>query len=293
MVYQSCCQRSAAARREIRRAGIMAALVCLSLACGAVCFAQGQGVHYVHQGIMPPGAIGGRQLQRGGPLPGFFQPVEIKAPSGALVSLAEDGRFGQPQSAPRCVGLLIGQVYRLRVVNIPLNDDLELFPTIEIIDRLYAPADQALRFPIPIELSTEDLLLAARGQFVTRVIYLENPRDAFPERDDPNAQRMIDVGANRDPLADADALGRPVAILRIGGRMPLENGQFDAAFLFGCPPYQCFSAANKTVVKRDSKIDDAKTSAPRTATPDAIPDPPLTIKPAAPNKIKQLPPPPE
>ena len=50
--------------------------------------AQQPPVHYLHQGIMPPGAIGSRQLQRGGPLPGFFQPVEIKAPPGALISLA-------------------------------------------------------------------------------------------------------------------------------------------------------------------------------------------------------------
>ena len=52
---------------------------------------------------MPPGAIGSLQLQRGGPLPGFFQPVEIKAPFGALISLAVDGQFDEPQrnlSAP-------------------------------------------------------------------------------------------------------------------------------------------------------------------------------------------------
>ncbi len=45
---------------------------------------------------MPPGAIGSRQLQRGGPLPGFFQPVEIKAPAGALISLASGDQFGRP-----------------------------------------------------------------------------------------------------------------------------------------------------------------------------------------------------
>jgi len=52
------------------------------LGMAAMLSAQQPGVHYLHQGIMPPGAIGSRQLQRGGPLPGYFQPVEIKARPG-------------------------------------------------------------------------------------------------------------------------------------------------------------------------------------------------------------------
>ena len=94
---------------------------------------------------LPPGAIGSRQLQRGGPLAGFFQPVEIKAPPGVLISLAVANQFGPPQEAPRRVGLLIGSVYRLRVTNIPLPqaEGMEIFPTIEIIDRTYAPIGPA------------------------------------------------------------------------------------------------------------------------------------------------------
>ena len=115
----------------------MVALLCLGSAAWAS--AQGPGVHYMHQGVMPPGAIGSQQLQRGGPLPGFFQPVQIRAPRGVMISLAEDGRFGPAQRSPVRVGLLIGQVYRIRVTNIPLNTGYEVFPTVEIIDRLYTP----------------------------------------------------------------------------------------------------------------------------------------------------------
>ena len=121
-------------------------VVLLSLGAAAVLLAQEPGVHYLHQGVMPPGAIGRGQLQRGGPLPGFFQPVEIKAPSGALVSLATAGQFNPAQPAPVRVGFLIGQVYRLRVMKIPMKPGLEVFPTIEVIDRLYAPPGQHRRF---------------------------------------------------------------------------------------------------------------------------------------------------
>jgi hypothetical protein len=170
-------------------------------------------------------------------LRGFFQPVEIKAPAGALVSLAAAGQFDQAQEAPLGVGLLIGQVYRLRVMNIPLKTGLEVFPTIEVIDRLYPPAGEQRRFAIPIELTQQDLELALEGKFVTRVIYLEDPRWALPVREDPGAQNWFEAGPGRDPLAVADALGRPVAILRLGGRLPEEAEGPEMGFLFGCPPF--------------------------------------------------------
>ena len=34
----------------------------------------------------------------------------------------------------------------------------------------------------------------------------------------------------------ADALGRPVAIVRLGARVPERADAIDMAFLFGCPP---------------------------------------------------------
>ena len=178
--------------------------------------AQQPPVHYFHQGVMPPGAIGSQQLQRGGPLPGFFQPVEIKAPPGALISLAVANQFDEPQPAPRKAGFLIGAVYRLRVTNIRLAEGLEVFPTIEVIDRLYAPADQQRRFAIPVDITEDDLKLAIDGKFVTRVIYLEDPRHALPARDNPQAQNWFEAAPGQDPLAVADGLGRPVAILRLG-----------------------------------------------------------------------------
>jgi hypothetical protein len=211
---------------------VMVVLVHLAL-CGLLP-AQEETVHYLHQGVMPPGAIGSRQLQRGGPLPGFFQPVEIKAPSGVLISLARQNQFDAPQAAPCRAGFLIGSVYRFRVTNIPRAEGLEVFPTVEVIDRLYAPEDQAARFAILVEMTQDDLELALSGRFVTRVIYLEDPRNALPVASD-KSPIWFDVGPKRDPLAVADGLGRPVAILRLGARLPDQG--FDPHFFFGSPPW--------------------------------------------------------
>jgi len=223
--------------RSKRVAGKVAWVILLGLAAAAP--ADDPDVHHLYHSVMPPGAIGSLQLQRREPLSGFFQPVQIRAPAGALISLAEEGDFGPAQPAPVRVGMLIGQVYRFRVMGIPLHPGAEVFPTLELIDRLYAPRGQELRFPIQIDVTLEDLTLALDGKFVSRVIYLEDPRRALPTAEDPQLQQWFEAGPGRDPLAIADQLGRPVAILRLGARLP-GGGPPDMQFLYGCPPLAKF-----------------------------------------------------
>lgn len=248
MVHQLRCRASLEATSRRRVARNLVVLVLFGLGVASSLPADETSTHYLHQGGMPPGAIGSWQLQRGGPLRGFFQPVKIKAPLGASVSLAVDGTFERPRPAPRKIGMLIGQVYRIRVMEIPMRPGAEVFPTIEIVDRLYAPRDQQRRFPIPIELSEEDLRLAIDGKFVTRVIYLEDPNQALPVREDSQGNNWFDIGPTRDPLAMADALGRPVAILRMGARLPDPAEAFDAKFLFDCPPFASYSSPKPEIL---------------------------------------------
>jgi hypothetical protein len=231
----------------------------------AMASAQQPPVHFWHPVGLPPGAIGSRQLERGGPLPGFFQPVEIKAPQGVLISLAEEGRFSQPQPTPLGVGLLVGAVYRLSAINLPFRPGVEVYPTIEVIDRLYAPLGQETRFPIQVELAREDLDLAAEGKFVTRVVYLENPAHALPSQGNRAEPSWFDVAPGMDPLVVADTLGRPMAIVRIGGRVPDRVGGPDAAFLFGCPPVLKYPP-------RPSAPQAPKAQGPTEAKPAAKPD---------------------
>lgn len=249
----------------------MAALACLATL--SVASAQQPPVHFWHPAGIPPGAIGSRQLERGGPLPGFFQPVEIKAPQGVLISLAEEGRFSQPQPTPASVGLLVGAVYRLCAINLPFLEGVEVYPTIEVIDRLYAPPGQETRFPIQIELAREDLELDAAGKFVTRVVYLENPIAALPAPGNKTQPSWFDVVPGMDPLVVADTLGRPVAIVRVGGRVPDRVAGPDAAFLFGSPPVL-------RLPPRPS-VPAAKTPAPTPPAP-APSQPPAKPNPAAP-----------
>jgi len=129
--------------------------------------------------------------------------------------------------------LNIGTVYRLKVGNLPeelqLPDGTSVYPSIELVDRLYPPKGLETRFPVQIVLTKDDLVQAANGKMVTKIIYLEDPRTAMAIRQAEGHQSTIDVGMSADPLDTADQLGRPMAIVRIGSRVPNPadlNGEF-------------------------------------------------------------------
>jgi len=232
----------ASSLRRMRVEGILRQAVLIGLLSGLTASAQERPVHWLNAGAMPPGAIGSQRLARGGPLSGYFQPVRIRAPEGARISLASEGGKLSTQANEALVGMQIGYVYRLHVTSIPDNEGVDIYPTIELIDRLYPPPGLALRFPIPIDLTQDELEMAAGGAFVTRVIYVEDPLHALPvARHAKGEQPWTEAPVGEDPLVTADQNGRPIAILRIGSRDTKANGPSGAAF--AAPPVVVFDPA--------------------------------------------------
>ncbi|MEX0611410.1 MAG: hypothetical protein WD738_09445 [Pirellulales bacterium] len=229
--------------------GILRWAVLTCLALGSPAAAQDRPVHWLNAGAMPPGAIGSLRLHRGGPLSGYFQPVRIRAPQGARIALAGEEGFADSQPGDVVVGMHIGPVYRLQVSEIPNNPGVEIFPTVEVIDRLYPPPGLALRYPIPVELTLDELEVAARGAFVTRVIYVEDPHQALPiAQRAEGEQPWIEAPPGEDPLVTADFRGRAVAILRMGGRVP-SAARTQADFGPPAPPYVIYDS--KAVCPQD------------------------------------------
>lgn len=218
----------------------MFALAGLAVSCVEAQPAQ-PGVHYYHAGLRSPGFIGQSRLIRGDIGADFYQPVSIQGPRGMLFSMAYAGAFTDLQAAPNTVGLQVGRVYRLRITRLPFPgyEGRELYPTVEVIDKMYPPAGKELNHPVIVYFAPEDLKLAADGKFVTRVVYVEDPKKALPVIEPAlKRQGYIDIGNGGDPLAVADSLGRPVAIIRIGGRTPTASeGMLTDEFLFGSPSF--------------------------------------------------------
>ncbi len=226
----------------------LTAIVAALLLCSAVLAQDAR--HFQDTADMPPGWVGLKQLQRGGPRPGYFQPVKVTGPAGSTIALAEEGGFPLTDKNFALAGMLIGQVYRLKVTGIEFHEGEEVYPSIEVIDRLYPPPGQAARFPIPVELTFEELEMALSGKYITRVIYIEEPKSALPIREEPGRQRYHEVVPGDDPLQVADRLGRPVAILRMGSRMPTPE-YVDGKFMYLNPPYVKHEQAPPKVNRRD------------------------------------------
>ena len=176
----------------------------------------------------------------GEPVHGYFQPVLVRTPEGTSLAAVINGQFSERLPTPLQAGLLIGYDYRLRITGIPFNPGRELFPTITLLARTYPPPGRELDFPIVINLTFEDLELALAGRYITRVVYLENPNTALPVPTDGKEQISHDTHGSADPVAIAKSLGLPVAIVRIGGRVPPQNtlnGMLTPEFALGSPPW--------------------------------------------------------
>ncbi len=183
----------------------------------------------------PAGDIGRSQLQRRPELAGVWQPVLMRAPDGATIWFAEGAGFSAGQESVQLVSLQVGSTYRLKISNIPQNYG-DVYPTVEIIDRLHAPPGKETRYPVPIEITAEELKLALSGKFVTRVIYVEDPNNAIPARE-LEEQRYFEALPDEDAYEVATRIGRPIAILRMGSVVPGTQGGM-AGFLFDSPPLQ-------------------------------------------------------
>ncbi len=194
-------------------------------------------VHYFLDANQSPGLVAGAQVARGARGVGTYQAVSLAGPEGLKIALARDGQFLDALDVPVVTGMLVAGVYRFKVTNIPFRPGEELYPTLEVIDRIYPPAGREHRFPIPVILTAEDLRLALEGGLVTRVIYLEDSELAEPLATTPDTQIVHNVPSSDNALQVADQLGKPVAILRIGSRVPLDPNGDLLDFLYGCPPW--------------------------------------------------------
>lgn len=176
----------------------------------------------------------------GAPVREYFQPVKIITPEGTNLALAAGNAFVQRRTTPHAVGLRPGDDYRLRITDIPFYPGKEVFPTLKIIARTFPPRGLELEFPILIEITAEDIELALNGKFVTRVVYLENPQVALPVQGGPDAPLSTDAAQGADPMDVAATFGQPVAIVRLGGRIPNPIGSVDPAFFHGSPTWLAF-----------------------------------------------------
>src|SRR5271157_4829115 len=141
--------------------------------------------------------------------------VEVLAPEPSPVSIGDGEGIAT-------VGLQRGVGYRLRLSDITERPGVELFPVIEVVGHLHRPREiSPAKYPIRIVFTDEELWdVVDRGRLVTKVIYLEEPEQAIPIKLSKDQIPVVTLNPTEQPLKVAEALGRVMAIVRIGGRRP-------------------------------------------------------------------------
>ena len=164
-----------------------------------------------------------------------LQPVRFILPgAGGTVSIYQSAGNSQTNASPAQYEIGVGYTYRLRLSDMPEFPGKELYPSLELLDKLHPPAGKIDEFPIPVSFSKVEIEEALAGRLVTKVVYLEQPQLAPPSdmRTPTNTWTLPD---KVNLIAEADRRGRPMAIVRIGSRKPAANGRDYGFFGNGGP----------------------------------------------------------
>jgi len=195
-----------------------------------------KGRYTPHHHTFPPGR-NGEWAAAAKPLnEGYFQPVSIELPSkGSVTFYAPGDPRPIDATAPASAGMLVGRVYRFRIAGMPEYPGVELYPSVEILNRLHPPAGQEQDFPIPVHITAEEIETVLTDQMVNKVIYLETPQIAAPIPQPDQGIITYQLPGNRNLMEAAYQRGRPMVILRLGGRQPDPTNPEDDLFRLSSP----------------------------------------------------------
>jgi hypothetical protein len=215
------------------RRGIAATLATLTLAAGVQAQPPRLGRFAPLDQNAPPGLAGSWSVVAHPTARNYWQPIRVELPVEAAVTVY-DGEKPHALGPDVQASLLVGAVYRLKISDMAEYPGTELYPTVELLDRLHPPAGRVQEFPVPVSLTEQEIQFALEGRIVTKVIYLEQPDRALPVGG-PTANRSVISRYMENVISLADERGRPMAIVRLGGRLPSADGTEPEFYGSGAP----------------------------------------------------------
>jgi uncharacterized repeat protein (TIGR01451 family) len=145
--------------------------------------------------------------------------VRFAGPEGLQVTVPDGSLSGRIYPAPIAVGLRPGYIYRMKLAGMAAYPGMALYPSLEVRGTLQLPPQmRAADYPAPVVFSVEEMGRALRGALITKVVYLENPVHAVPTAAPPDLPLETELRPGVDLIEQARILGRPVMIVRLGGR---------------------------------------------------------------------------
>jgi hypothetical protein len=217
---------------------------CYFLALGTLlivcvgCAGDGQQLAHRDEYVAPPAAMLAHPGPMvGGPGPGVMQAahfthqhavpaqstqVNFLGPEGMSIGWQIGHGFADNQLlTPQRYNFTQGATYRLKFANIPRRQGMTIYPSLHVYPA--HPTTQAFlsHNTIPIRITPEDLNQIATNNFVTKVIYLPDPK--HQDLAVANVEELVStrLGPGLDPVHEADRMGTIMVVLRMGN-MDLE-----------------------------------------------------------------------
>jgi uncharacterized repeat protein (TIGR01451 family) len=157
------------------------------------------------------------------PAPGKLH-VQFQGDPGVRFSYLQGPGVWKTQPLPVRMALQPGARYIFKVEGVPGADGQPLYPTLEVLDSLYLPPSmRAADYPAPINIGEADALAAGHGSMVTKVITLEDPEGPYVGLGGDVNGADAEALSGQDPLAFSREVGRALAILRLGNKVPTED----------------------------------------------------------------------
>jgi uncharacterized repeat protein (TIGR01451 family) len=139
-------------------------------------------------------------------------------PGGRVTVYRGDQGGPRELDLPVTLGFRPGYVYRVKIDRLP-GQQLPLYPTLEVRGSLCLPPQvNPADYPVPFVLDETDVAHVLEGVLLTKVIYLEHPDRAAPAATRPGQLLERAVSPGEDLLEEARQYGRPMVVVRVGGR---------------------------------------------------------------------------
>lgn len=145
-----------------------------------------------------------------------------------------DGYAENQLMAPGRYNFVQGATYRLKLTDVPGREGMVLYPSLQVYPS-HPTSDAYLSHnSIPIELTDEDLNQVESNNFVTKVIYLPDPKnqELAIAGVETIVSTRLDPGV--DPIAEADRRGTVMVVVRLGNMdLEMEGQDIDVSGLPG------------------------------------------------------------
>jgi hypothetical protein len=144
--------------------------------------------------------------------------IRFTGPAGMKVTWQlPGGGFNDEASgltAPKEYNFLQGQVYRLRLTQVPDFPGRTFYPTLEVSPATPKTMTFLAHSSVPVTFTDEDFRQASEGNLVVKVIYLPDPAG----QDLASAKEIVStrLESGVDPVAEAQRRGTILATIRLG-----------------------------------------------------------------------------